>query len=216
MQVSLRWMPWRKHEILRWAQDALLILGSLALGFCAFAYFQAALFQRHEQCRLEKTLASSTERTDAVREAQRPAFKSLANGETLGRIEIPRLGLSVVLVEGVRRRDLRVAVGHIPGTALPNEVGNLGVAGHRDTFFRDLRRIRRDDLVIVRTSVGSTAYSVESTSVVKTNSIDVLAASAQPVLTLVTCYPFNYVGSAPERFIVRARRVDRPDAKRLN
>jgi sortase A len=207
MRVKLRWMALRKHETLHWAQAALLVLGCLGLGFCAFAYFQAALFQRYEQWRLEKTLASTIERTDALHEASRPPLKSRAraDGETLGRIEIPRLGLSVVLVEGVRRRDLRVAVGHIPGTAPPNEVGNLGVAGHRDTFFRELRRIRRDDVVIVRTSTGPIVYSVESISVVKPTNTDVLGASTQPVLTLITCYPFHYIGSAPERFIVRAR-----------
>jgi sortase A len=192
-------------------------LGCLALGFCAFTYFQAALFQRYEQGRLKKTLTSSTPRADDRHESHRAAGKYVAKGTPLGRIEVPRLGLSVILVEGVRPRDLRLAVGHIPGTALPNEVGNVGIAGHRDTFFRDLRRIRRDDIIIVRTSVGSTAYSVESTGVVKLNSIDVLAASRQPVLTLVTCYPFYYVGSAPERFIVRARRADQlPDSQGPN
>jgi len=198
-------MAWRRHEMLRWTQAALLILGCLGLGFYAFGYFQAALFQRYEQWRLEKTLATGTQRMDHLHETHQPARTAVVAGAALGRIEIPRLGLSVVLVEGVRRRDLRVAVGHIPGTALPNEVGNVGIAGHRDTYFRELRRIRPGDLVIVSTSAGSTAYSVESTRVVKPSNIGVLAASTQPVLTLVTCYPFNYIGSAPERFIVRAR-----------
>jgi LPXTG-site transpeptidase (sortase) family protein len=134
---------------------------------------------------------------------------SVREGASLGRIEVPRLGLSVILVEGVRPRDLQLAVGHIPGTAFPDELGNVGIAGHRDTFFRRLARIQQDDLVIVRTSTGATEYSVEWTRVVKPSSVDVLKISAQPTLTLVTCYPFYHVGPAPDRFIVRARRVDR-------
>jgi sortase A len=188
----------------------------LGLGFCAFAYLQAVLFQTYEQRQLEKTFASGTQPMDHLHEAHQPAHGVVVTGTTLARIEIPRLGISVVLVEGVRRKDLRVAVGHIPGTALPDEVGNLGVAGHRDTFFRDLQRIRADDLVFLRTSAGTTAYSVESIRVVKPHERNVLAASTQRVLTLVTCYPFHYVGSAPERFIVRARLADRSEGQRGN
>lgn len=212
MKVRVHWMASRKHEILRLAQNAFLILGCAAIGFCAFAYFDAALFQAYEQWHFEKTLTSSTQRTEAAISlpAKKPLRKSVREGASLGRIEVPRLGLSVILVEGVRRRDLRVAVGHIPGTAFPDEPGNLGIAGHRDTFFRELRRIQHDDLIIVSTLTGSTEYSVEWTRIVKPNNLVALEASAQPALTLVTCYPFYYAGPAPERFIVRARRMDVP------
>src|SRR3974377_2256464 len=126
-------MASRKHEILRLVQNAFLILGCAGVGFCAFAYFHAALFQAYEQWRFEKTLTSSTQRTDVAVsvEAHESLRKSVREGASLGRIEVPRLGLSVILVEGVRRRDLRIAVGHIPGTAFPEEAGNLGIAGHR-------------------------------------------------------------------------------------
>jgi sortase A len=212
VKVRVHWMASRKHEILRLAQNAFLILGCAAIGFCAFAYFDAALFQAYEQWHFEKTLTSSTQRTEAAISlpAKKPLRKSVREGASLGRIEVPRLGLSVILVEGVRRRDLRVAVGHIPGTAFPDEPGNLGIAGHRDTFFRELRRIQHDDLIIVSTLTGSTEYSVEWTRIVKPNNLVALEASAQPALTLVTCYPFYYAGPAPERFIVRARRMDVP------
>ena len=212
MKVRVHWMASRKHEILRLAQNAFLILGCAAIGFCAFAYFDAALFQAYEQLHFEKTLTSRTQRTEAAISlpAKKPLRKSVREGASLGRIEVPRLGLSVILVEGVRRRDLRVAVGHIPGTAFPDEPGNLGIAGHRDTFFRELRRIQHDDLIIVSTLTGSTEYSVEWTRIVKPNNLVALEASAQPALTLVTCYPFYYAGPAPERFIVRARRMDVP------
>jgi sortase A len=217
MQVRNEWRAWRRQKFLHCAQIALLVLGCSGLGFCAFVYFQAAVFQKYEQWRLEKTLVSNSEPKDAFHEAaERPAVRSVVNGDVLGRVEIPRIGLSVVLVEGIRKRNLRIAVGHIPGTARPNEIGNLGIAGHRDTFFRDLGRIRADDVVIVRTSAGSSAYSVESIRVVEPSNTDVLDASTQPVLTLVTCYPFHYIGPAPERFIVRARLAGRSEGQRGN
>lgn len=218
MKVTGHQMASRKHEILRCAQNAFVILGCVAVGFCAFAYFHAALFQAYEHSRFEKMLALRTQRTDGAisLDAHKSLRYAVGEGASLGRIEVPRLGLSVILVEGVRRRDLQLAVGHIPGTALPDELGNVGIAGHRDTFFRELGRIQHGDLIIVRTSSGATEYSVEWTRIVKPSSVDVLKISAQPTLTLVTCYPFYYVGPAPDRFIVRARRVDRAPLQSAN
>jgi len=210
VKVIVHRMAARKHEILRCAQNAFLVLGCLAVGFYVFVYFQAVLFQAYEHWRFEKVIALRTQRTGGPvsLDNHKSLRHSVREGASLGRIEVPRLGLSVILVDGVKPRDLQLAVGHIPGTAFPDEMGNVGIAGHRDTFFRELRRIQHDDLIIVRTSTRDTEYSVEWTRVVKPGSVDVLKISAQPVLTLVTCYPFYYVGPAPDRFIVRARRVD--------
>jgi len=125
----------------------------------------------------------------------------------VGRITIPRLRLSVVVVEGVTKTALRRAVGHIPGTALPGEAGNVGVAGHRDTFFRPLKDLRVKDQIHFSTLKGDFNYEVESLKVVAPDDVGVLAPSGENVLTMVTCYPFYYVGSAPKRWIVRARQV---------
>jgi len=99
---------------------------------------------------------------------------------------------------------LRLAVGYIPGTALPGEGGNVGLAGHRDTFFRKLRDINPDDEIRVTTQEGVFRYYVQRTSIVQPTDVWVLDGTSYPALTLVTCYPFNYIGSAPQRFIVRA------------
>lgn len=123
----------------------------------------------------------------------------------MGRIEIPRLGISAVVRAGSDARTLQLAVGHIPGTALPGETGNVGLAAHRDTFFRRLKDIRPDDIVRVVTPEGTFEYRVQRTNVVNPEDVWVLDPTEQPVLTLVTCYPFTYVGSAPQRFIVRAQ-----------
>jgi sortase A len=111
------------------------------------------------------------------------------------------------MIEGVRSEDLRVAVGHIPGTALPGEPGNIVIAGHRDNFFRKLRELGQDDIIILSTVYGSYRYSVTGTRVVQPDNLAVMDYSTEPALTLITCYPFYYVGPAPQRFVVRARQI---------
>ena len=128
-------------------------------------------------------------------------------GGLIGRIDIPRLGLSAIVTEGVGTKNLRRAVGHIPGTALPGRPGNIGISGHRDTFFRPLRKIRRDDIITLTTLLGEYRYRVVSTRIVRPDDVAVLRTSGDEILTLVTCYPFYFVGPAPYRFIVRADRV---------
>ena len=125
----------------------------------------------------------------------------------MGRLEIPRLGMSVVLTEGTEGATLRHAAGHIFGTALPGRAGNVGIAGHRDTLFRPLRNIRQDDLIMLTTLQGEYRYRVVSTKIVSPSDVAVLKSDEHEILTLVTCHPFYFVGLAPNRFIVRAERV---------
>ena len=112
-----------------------------------------------------------------------------------------------MVVQGVSAGDLRRAAGHIPGTALPGEPGNVGIAAHRDTFFRPLRLIAPNDTITLTTLQGAYRYRVVSTEIVKPDAVDVLHPTSRDTLTLVTCFPFYYVGSAPQRFIVHAERV---------
>ena len=128
------------------------------------------------------------------------------DGEVVGQLEIPRLGVSVIVVEGADPGDLKHAVGHITGTSLPGAPGNVGIAGHRDTFFRPLRFTQRGDKIELRTLRGTYRYRVISTTLVQPADVQVLNPSGRDTLTLVTCYPFYYLGPAPERFIVRAER----------
>jgi sortase A len=109
--------------------------------------------------------------------------------------------------EGIDRNTLQLAIGHIPATALPGQAGNVGVAGHRDTFFRGLKDLKTKDEIQFSTPSGDFKYVVESLMIVEPDNVAVLAPSSENVLTLVTCYPFSYVGTAPKRFIVRARQV---------
>ena len=131
-------------------------------------------------------------------------------GEAVGEIEIPRLALRAVILQGDSPQVLRRGVGHLPHTQLPGEHGNVGLAGHRDSFFRPLRQIRVGDLITVRTPTEEFQYQVESTLVVSPENTEVLASSGRSELTLVTCFPFRFVGAAPNRFIVRAPQVSVP------
>lgn len=130
----------------------------------------------------------------------------------IGRVTIPRLHLSAIVREGTSSKTLTLAAGHIPGTSLPGTKGNVAVAGHRDTLFRGLRGIERDDLIEFETLEGRFHYKVESTEVVKPGDVGVLSPGRNPELTLVTCYPFDYIGPAPNRFIVKAVEVSKDKA----
>ena len=178
--------------------ERLLFLVALAaFGYVAGTMGSAALYQDYESRQL-----------DAVLSGVRPAATSSAPVVTrrvLGRLEIPTLGVSTIVREGEDARTLQLAVGHIAGTALPGAGGNMGLAAHRDTFFRRLREINPGDLIRLVAVEGTFTYAVESTEIVDPDDLWVLDPTPEPSLTLVTCYPFTYLGTAPERFIVRAR-----------
>jgi sortase A len=127
--------------------------------------------------------------------------------DLVGRIEIPRLELRAIIAEGTDVRTLARAVGHLSGTPLPGQDGNVVLAGHRDTFFRALKDIREEDVVRITTPRGRFEYVVEATAVVEPTRTDVLSPTPRPSVTLVTCYPFHLVGEAPDRFVVRARLI---------
>jgi sortase A len=147
---------------------------------------------------------SSARATDQPRAASvnRPSVTTM-----VGRIEIPAVGLATRVLEGSDASTLRLAVGHIPGTAFPGPSGNVGLAGHRDTFFRSLRRIKVGDEIRLTTSAGTFKYRVISLRVVLPDAIEVLKDTELPTLTLVTCYPFDFAGTAPQRLIVHAEMV---------
>lgn len=199
MHLRIRWQEshrsHRRRILAQAASTILFLLGILALGFCAFVFLEAKYYQATELRDFERSLAVWAP-PGAVPEAAAPS-----------RLEIPSVGISVMVHEGVGSRNLRLGAGHIPGTALPGEAGNIGIAAHRDSYFRGLRNIRLNDTILLTTLGGTYQYSVEWTRVVPADEKNLLASSGESSLTLVTCYPFYYVGSAPDRFIVRARRV---------
>ena len=186
-------------------ERALFVLGAIAFAWFASGQIhaareQAALSRELEQAQ-HAAAAQPVESAAAATASPRPAPGPRA---MIGRIEVPRLNLSALAREGVDLRTLRGSVGHVPGTALPGEPGNAAFAAHRDTFFRPLAGIRKGDTVLVTTPDGVHRYRVYATRIVAPTEISVLRAGHQSQLTLVTCYPFDFVGSAPQRFIVQA------------
>jgi len=187
-------------SFLRWIQFALFAGAISLLGYCAFVVVDTWTFQNEERRQFEQL---PTDRPLAPARAPSPPA---ADSGVIGILDVPRLGLSVMVIEGVSKTTLRRAAGHIPGTALPGQPGNVGISAHRDTFFRPLRNIRQNDVITVSTPLGEYRYRVVSTRIVSPSDVAVLDRSEEEILTLVTCYPFYFVGSAPKRFIVRAQR----------
>jgi sortase A len=188
------------------AQYALVTAGVLALGFCMTEFLESYLYEATEARKFDRELDIREESKGKFSESIAPVVAP-RDGEVIGQLEIPRLGVFVIVVEGADPGDLKHAVGHISGTPLPGESGNVGIAGHRDTFFRPLRFTQRGDKIVLRTLRGTYRYRVISTTLVRPADVQVLNPIGRDTLTLVTCYPFYYVGPAPERFIVRAERL---------
>lgn len=182
-----------------WLGSALLVTGSLLLAW--------SLWVRHEASVTQARAREWLSRRNSVQVLPPRTTPALHRGDVLGELAIPHLHLSVMVLEGDDERILRVAAGHISGTALVPGSGNIGIAAHRDTFFRALRFIRPNDLVTLKTSAGLARFAVSDVQIVRPSDTQVLAAAPGRDLTLVTCYPFYYVGSAPKRFVVHARQV---------
>src|SRR5262245_56562730 len=175
------------NPILCLIRNVLLIIGLLALSYVGYTLLDARLYQAEQARRFEREL----------KETNLPRAESfgsaVSEGSPLGRIEISAVGLTTMILEGTEEGTLRRAVGHIRGTPMPGHRGNVALAGHRDTFFRGLRDIRVNDEITLTTLSGSYNYRVDSTAVVKPEETEVLKDDGADTLTLVTCYPFNFV-----------------------
>ena len=194
------------RKVLVFLGCALILGGALALGW--YGYLRLDMIQAQREA---SQLLDGQKKRPSVSTPAGPIPHALVivpprSGEPIGRLEIPRLHLSVMVLEGTAPKILRVAAGHVKGTALPGPSGNIGIAAHRDTFFRPLREIRPQDSIVLTTSYGTFRYVVDATEIVDPTDVRVLHRTTDPELTLVTCYPFTHVGPAPKRFIVHARR----------
>jgi sortase A len=172
----------------------LLIFGIICLGLYGFFTVQAHFRQSALEHELYQPLPS-----EAVVAPQPPHPRNLKEGDLFGRLEIPRLNLSVMVMEGDEDSILRLGAGHVPGTP-------MAIAGHRDTFFRPLKDIQVSDTIRFTSPEGTADYHVVSTKIVPPTDTSVLDAKSDDTLTLITCYPFYYIGPAPKRFIVQAEK----------
>jgi len=184
----------------------LLVLGLVLLAMWSKTVLESHGFQVAESKRLAAALLERA--MDPSGATLRSVVVDSPASGVLGRIEIPRLGISAIVAEGFDTGTLEHAVGHFPSSALPGSDGNCALAGHRDSFFRGLGGVRENDVIRLVTLRGTYTYRVEWIEVVAPQRVDVLNPTTDRSLTLVTCYPFAFVGHAPQRFIVRARQVE--------
>lgn len=181
----------------------LLALLFVLVGFVVIAGSGLALFWSDELQRIYVPSLPSIERHSGKDATRRPEVE---NGRPIGLIEIPRLGLSSVVLEGDDTAALLLGVGHLSDTPLPWHGGNTVFAAHRDTFFRPLAHIRKGDVIKFSTADAALEYVVKELKVVEPTAVEVLEPTSAATLTLITCFPFDYIGPAPQRFIVRAER----------
>ena len=180
--------PWRL--LWRSARFAFLAIGIGCLSYTAWIYLG--------QYWHERTRSAAFDRERHEPGAPAEPFEA--------RLSIPRLRLATMVEEGVGEDILSRAAGHVPETATPGHSGNVAIAAHRDTLFRALKGIRNHDQIVLSTRTRDYRYEVVSTSIVSPDDVAVLApVKGENTLTLITCYPFYFVGHAPKRFIVRAR-----------
>jgi sortase A len=204
-----------------WVERTAWIAGLAALGVWAGSSLAGTIGARHEIQRFT-ALQSAIVEAAAPAAAPAPDIEPWSGERVrawratydrpgpppLAVLRIPRIGLEVAVLEGTTDWALNRGVGHIEGTPAPGSDGNAGIAGHRDGFFRGLKDIRPGDRLELETLDGVQGYRIERTWIVKPEDVWVLDSTNTPAITLVTCYPFYFIGSAPQRFIVRAVRIE--------
>jgi len=233
--------PPSRHRALHLVRALLFLIGLCGLGYYASALLNQYVYQAYENWAFDQKIAGrQVTFSDYVRErtpfgfltgvrtstpevatsgSARPpsvppsTISRPLEGSILGRIQIARLNLSAIVREGVDDKTLSWAVGHVPYTALPGQTGNFAIAAHRDTLFRALKDIQKDDRISFQSPDRTYIYEVTSTKIVKPSDLSVVQPEGtSKLLTMITCYPFYYIGSAPKRFIVQARLVQSESA----
>jgi sortase A len=195
--ASLFTDPRKARKRFDWMGFSLLAFAFLALGYVAYVYADRIFYQAAEEKRFDALLAEGPAQGGARR---------YADG-SIGRLTIETADISVLVGSASDDLSLRRGAGHIAGTAFPGDRGNIGIAGHRDDVFRDLRKVRYGDDIWLQTPEGTFKYRVETLLTVSPERVDVLEPQGYETITLVTCYPFDYIGAAPLRYIVRAKKV---------
>lgn len=178
----------------QFVEYALLGIAIGCFGMYGYESVEARRFQAEQTAAFEKAAKTQIAPTH------------VRAGGLVGMLDVPRLALTTPVVEGDDDDTLKRAVGHLPDTPMPWETGNSALAGHRDGLFRPLKDVKVGDEIRFRTTRDEFIYRVTKTSIVMPDDVSVLAPQSEPSLTLITCYPFYYVGSAPKRFVVQAER----------
>lgn len=189
-----------RSSTLRFVRKSLLCIGIALLAYAGGTLAYANVYQRYQLWKFEGEMAAPP----AIHAIPALEAAPLREGDLLGKLEIPRLGIKVMVLQGTDDATLALGAGHVRGTPLPGGDGNAAIAAHRDTSFRKLEGIRRGDTIQYGTLHHGYAYVVESIEIVDPSDTRVIESSDRQELTLISCFPFHFVGSAPKRFIVHA------------
>jgi sortase A len=190
---------------LRWIERGLLTSGVALTAWCALILLEARFYNSLQVPAPAPLTITQTLPGDAgTPGAHGPVVAAPPQGAVVGRLEVPSIHLSTTVLEGSDDATLSRASGHIEDTPFPGQPGNVGIAGHRDTVFRPLRYVHLGDTLVLTTSNRIYRYRIRKTFIVGPDDVYVLDPTEHPTLTLVTCYPFEFVGHAPQRFIVQA------------
>lgn len=196
-------------SVLRCAQRIFLGLGIALVAYAGGTTAYAGIYQRYHLWTFQQEIAAPESSKEPAREEER----DLKEGDVVARLEVPRLGITVMVLQGTSEETLKVGAGHVPGTPHPGAEGNAAIAAHRDTFFRKLEGIIPGDIIRYVTVRRTYEYAVDSTEVVDPEDTRPMESRGRSELTLITCYPFYFVGAAPKRFIVHARPDSADQAK---
>ena len=191
------------RDVLRWLERGLLAVGGVLAIWCA-----AVLLEAHftRQLPVQPVVVTQSLPGDANTTTSTPQ-PAPAAGTVLGRISAPTVHMTAPVLEGSDDGTLSRGAGHIEDTPFPGQRGNIGIAGHRDTVFRPLKAVHVGDPLELTTSDRVYHYRIKKTFIVGPDDVYVLDPTEQPTVTLVTCFPFEYIGHAPKRFIVQAELV---------
>ncbi|MGZ4878184.1 MAG: class D sortase [Candidatus Angelobacter sp.] len=197
----VRFLAARARPILnrRVISFALVVIGVVLLGYVAGEYWG--------MYRSQKNLESEWQRQAAT--VSVPGKAPISPDQMLTRLQIPKIQMDAIVVEGASRRELSEGPGHMKQTAQPGETGNAVITAHRDTFFRHIYELNKGDQIQVRRSGRTFTYEVTGKRIVMPEDISVIKPTNNPQLTLITCYPTYYIGPAPKRLVVFSKLVDR-------
>ena len=193
-----------RSSLMRYAQRFFFAVGFITLVYTGSTIAYAELYQRYQSWKFDQRIDTPLTKEAAMVVAIAAKSRDLTEGDLIGKLVIPRIGISVMVLQGVEEATLRLGAGHVPGTPLPGTEGNVAIAAHRDTFFRKLAGILPLDRVQFSTGAGTFEYVVTSTEIVEPEDTRPMESRGLPELTLISCYPFYFVGAAPKRFIVHA------------
>lgn len=187
----------------------LFLLGISLAAVNSYYFLQGYLSIQHINGDSPSPSIRKVEMTEAPFEKQSPKYEvKPAVGETIGELYIPQLEQVFPIFEGTGKEVLRNGVGHYIRSALPGEANNTILSGHRDTVFRGLRHLKVDDELIVTTTEGQFTYKIHKIRIVKADDKTVMTPKPSATLTVTTCYPFYFLGNAPERYVISARLID--------